>query len=172
MVFLDLSRNKISTGDNETQTIEVAFNKIDNPFLDELRGIPDIRKVSRIEGRIFPLVRLSLKNKVYFYSKLRQLCQKRGISIMYSLSGETKTPDYTGSPSSKHLSQKEGLIRLAQGIINREKSKILNQSYQGSITRMLSELADTARESQFYLLCPGRLKETTDILDELMRGEG
>ena len=171
MVFLDLPRENFIDND-QFQTIELAFNRIDDLFLDELRAMPGTRKVSRIEGRIFPVVRLSLKNKVYFYSKLRQLCQKRGISIMYSLSGQTKKPDYTGPPSVKHLSEKEGLIRLAQSVINRGKSNMLNQTYQGSITRMLTGLADVARESEFYRLCPGRLKETSDILDDLVRGKG
>jgi len=171
VVFLDLPRENFMDND-QSQTIELAFDKIDDLFLNQLRGMTGIRKVSRIEGRIFPLVRLSLKNRAYFYSKLHQLCQKRGISIMYSLFGKTRKPDYTGSPSLKHLSQKEGLIRLAQSVINREKSKMLNQTYQGTITRMLTGLADVARESEFYRLCPGRLKETSDILDELLRGKG
>ena len=171
IAFLGLPRENFQ--DNEqSQTIEVAFNRIDDLFLDQLRGTPGVKKVSRIEGRIFPLVRLSLKNKVHFYSKLRQLCQKRGISIMYCLSGQTKKPNYTGPPSWRHLSEKEGLIRLAQSVINREKSKMLNQTYQGSITRMLTGLADVARQSKFYLLCPGQLKETSDILDDLVRGKG
>ena len=91
---------------------------------------------------------------------------------MYCLSGETKKADYTAPPSWKHLSQKEGLIRLAQGVINREKSKMLKQTYKGSIARMLTGLADVARESQFYLLCPGRLEETIDVLDDLLRAKG
>ena len=171
MVFLDLPRENL-IGDDQFRTIELAFNRIDDLFLDQLRGMRGLRKVSRIKGRIFPLVRLSLKNKGYFYPNLYQLCQRRGISIMYCLSGQTKKPDYAGSPLLKHLSQRQGLIRLTQSVINREKSKILNQTYQGSITRMLTGLADVARESEFYRLCPGQLKETTDILDDLVQGKG
>lgn len=91
---------------------------------------------------------------------------------MYSLPSQSKKPDYTGSPSLRHLSPRQGLIRLTQSVINREKSKMLNQTYQGSITRMLTGLADVARESEFYRLCPGRLKETSEILDELVRAKG
>lgn len=171
MVFLDLPRENF-IDNSQFQTIEVAFNRIDDLFLDELKGIPGIRKVSRIEERLFPMVRLSLKNRVYFYPKLQQMSQKRGISIMYSLPSQSKKPDYTGSPSLRHLSPRQGLIRLTQSVINREKSKMLNQTYQGSITRMLTGLADVARESEFYRLCPGRLKETSEILDELVRAKG
>jgi len=170
IVFLDLSREAF-VEDAQFQTIELAFDKIDNLFLNHLKSLPGVRKISRIEGRIFPLVRLNLKKRVHFYSELRELCQKRGVSIMYSLSGQTKKADYTAPPSYKHLSQKEGLIRLTQGIINREKSKILEQTYQGSITRMLTGIADIARDSQFYQLCPGRLEETVDILDNILRGK-
>lgn len=171
MVFLDLPRENFIEN-TQSQTIELAFNRIDDLFLDELKSLPGLGKVSRIEGRIFPLVRLSLKSRVYFYSKLHQLCQKRGISIIYSLSGQTKKADYTAPPSWKHLSQEEGLIRLVQGVINREKSKMLKETYQGSIAKMLTGLADVARESQFYRLCPGRLEETVDVLDDLLRGKG
>ena len=171
MVFLDLPRENFIEN-AQSQTIELAFNRIDDLFLDELKSLPGLRKVSKIEGRIFPLLRLSLKNRVYFYSKLHQLCQKRGVSIMYSLSGQTKKADYTTPPLWKHLSQKEGLVRLVQGVINREKSKMLKQTYGGSIARMLTGLADVAKESQFYLLCPGRLEETVDVLDDLLRGKG
>lgn len=171
MVFLDLPRENFIEKD-QSQTIELAFNRIDDLFLDELMAVPGVRKMSRIEGRIFSLVRLNLKNRVYFYSQLQRICQKRGISIIYSLSGQTKKPNYTAPPSWKHLSQKEGLIRLAQGVINREKSKMLKETYQGSIAKMLTGLADVARESQFYRLCPGRLEETVDLLDDLLRGKG
>lgn len=161
VVFLTLEKT------SDENIIEVALGRLDKDIIDAFRKIQGVRKVIPIKGRMFPMLRLLLEEKAHVVTRMQDICTENNVTIIYTLKGRTKPPNYNAVPQLKEISQTEGIFELSQNILNTHNSALIEETFSGSRARMLFELAGLMNKARFFTLTVGRLQGMVDLICRL-----
>jgi hypothetical protein len=155
-------------GEPSHRYLELSLNTLPDAFLGKLRTIPGVVDAARLADRDIPTCRLTLEKKARIVKELDSLCAAEGILVSRSIPGATRPPDYSRPPALRPIEKKEGLLELARNLQGGPQSKLF-EAHGGSPSRLLFELAEVARDVDFFAMRVGRLEEMTDLIWELAR---
>jgi len=147
--------------------LEIALNGVNQDLIRDLRAIDGVIDVCKVPGREYPVLRLLLDAKKRIASKLKEVYDVHKDSILYSVRGKTQAPDFNVSPVFTSISKTQGVMELMPMILSGYQPTMVDDVFDGSPCRMVMELADIAKDIQFYQLSMGKLDEMGELITQL-----
>lgn len=144
--------------------VEIALGRIDDDVINAFRKISGIKEIIPVHNRLFPMLRLSLKEGAHIVTSVQEACDAKNVPIIYTLKGKTQPPDFNAAPQLKEMPQREGVFELSQNILNVHNSALLEEIFSGSRPRMIFELAGIMSEARFFTLTVGKLSEMVRLI--------
>ena len=164
VIFLSLHKDPSSQA---TRYIEIALGRINDALVTEFKNLPGVRQITRVQDRLFPMLRLVLTPDTIIVPRIQALCNKNNVPIIYTLKGKTRAPDYQAPPEIEELSLKQGVFELSQHILNTHNSALLEETFTGSRPRMIFELAGLMDQARFFNLYVGNLSQMVSLVKKI-----
>ena len=171
VIFLTLEQLEKDPENCRLRHLEIALGRVDKKIQEEFSLLPGVKKVSLITGRMYPLLRLVLEPEAYIVPEIQRICDQQQVPIMYSLKGQTLAPDFNAPPQLKEITPREGVLELSQHILNSQRSALLEETFAGSRTRLVFELAGLLGKARFYNLTIGKLTTMVKLVEELCKSK-
>jgi len=168
VIFLSANLDKDLSKKGDLRFLEIALNRINQNLVRDLRVINGVIDVSEVPGRQYPVLRILLDRKKRTANQLKEVCNKHKCLIFYSIFGKTRTPDFNVSPILTSINKTQGVMELMRMILSGYQPTMVDDVFDGSPCRMLMELADIAKDIQFYQLSMGKLDEMGDLITQLV----
>jgi len=166
VIFLSLEKDPIS---NEKRYMEIALGRIDDQIIKSFKELPDVKDITLIPGRMFPMLRLLLDEDAQIVAKIQEISQTHNTPIIYTLKGKTHPPDYNATPKLTEMSAKDGIFELSQNILNAHESALLEEVFKNSRPKMIFELAGLMNNVRFFTLTVGKLPEMINLIKNLCK---
>lgn len=171
IIFLILAQLKKDTEEDQYRHVEIALGRVDEKIQREFSRLPGVKKVTLLSGRMYPLLRLTLEQETYIVPEIQRICDQNQVPIMYTLKGRTQPPDFGTQPQLKPITARSGVFEISQHILNGQRSAFLEETFAGSRTRLVFELAGLLGKAEFYTLTIGKLNHMVDLVRELCLGK-
>lgn len=166
VIFLSLPQ-EIEKQGSKTRYVELALPRLDMNVYRRIEELPQIKEITVIHDRLFPILRLSVLKDAYIVPVIQEICRQNQVPIIYALRGKTTKPDFGAKPELKEISHKEGVFELSRNLLNTGNSALLEEVFGGSRAKMIFELAGLIPQTAFYTLTVGRLSEMIALIKNL-----
>lgn len=166
VIFITLQKEEAG---GDTRYLELTLARFSENIYKQLKQQSEIKEVTIIENRLFPMLRLKVLKEAYIVPKIQEICDQNQVPIIYTLKGKTYPPDFNAVPKLEQMPVKEGVFQLSQNILNAHNSALIEDVFSGSRSRMIFELAGLMNNVKFYTLTVGKLKDMVNLVKELCR---
>lgn len=168
VIFLGVNLDEDLGEKGNLRFLEITLDGINQDLIRDLKAVDGVMDVFKVPGRKYPIVRLLLDRKKQMSSKLKKVCNRHKCSILYSVPGKTQAPNFSGSPVLTSISKTQGVMELMRMILSEYQPTMVDDVFDGSPCRMVMELADIAKDIQFYQLSMGKLDEMGELIRQLV----
>lgn len=153
------------------EALYVTVDRVSEPLLAELRTIPGISDVAVIGGQRLPVIRLSSPRRSFVEPAIEDVCARHQTLIFDVAKEGERPPDFDASPHLESLPKAEATLELLRRLRGGSRSAILRHEFQGSTTRLYLALTKVAAKMACYRLFVGRLRETADLVCQVVKGD-
>ena len=145
--------------------MSVLVDRLDDTLLaavSQNEGVTDVRV--DVACSSYPQIKLRAVRTTFLLSQIEALCKERQILVLDVIKGVEGHPTFELPAQLKSISKSQAVMELLKGFQGGYKSKILQEEFGGSSTRLYMELSAIMSQANCYQLHVGPLNEMADLV--------
>lgn len=158
--------------DEETKSsCFVVVDRHHTGLREDLRQIPGVRSVVDLDGVAYPTFLLELDGASLAATEpaVTAVCERHGVLLLEVVRGSRMAPSFRGEPECARLGASEAARLLLGRLRCSPRSRLVQEVYSGSASRLLLALSDLCARMTCYRLTVGRLERMVEIIQQSQR---
>jgi len=159
-IFILTSENKRTTGN---KSLYLFVDRVTDKVMDGLKNMLGVENISIVKEKPSPIIKIYMKKEIHIVPMIESICDENDIEIFNAAWNDCLPPDFTKSPRLEEIPNSRVLMELTRRLLNGSDSSLCNE-FEGSLTKMIFKLGEIIKSMKCYMLFPGKLDETTELI--------
>jgi hypothetical protein len=168
VIFKDPAFSEIERNIDTPRKIMVVVDRVDDKFIDCIRGYKQVQDLRVDRSRTYPLLHIVASHTTTLLSRIEALCVRYKILLLNYLRKETSRPKFDTHPQLVPISKTDAVREILRRFLGGHKSALLQSEFDGNPLKLYMELSEIVNQASCHRLYVGTLSGMADLVSGLL----